>query len=202
MSWTARVPAPLAVAAGAAAFLFAAGFLIFAAMATRPAPPHAGIRGDAIVVLTGGEYRVQEAVRLLADGRAQRLLISGVNARTTPEQIRRTTGIDSRRLDCCIDLGYGAHDTVGNAEETRAWVQRWGFRRVVIVTSGYHMPRSLTELERVLPDTELIPYPVVSRNVQREAWWLYPGTIRLMVVEYLKLLPSIARLGAARIGLA
>ena len=57
--------------------------------------------------------------------------------------------------DCCLDIGYLAQDTIGNAEETRAWAQAWGFRRIVVVTSNYHMPRSLLELLEVVVELPL-----------------------------------------------
>ena len=49
------------------ALLFAVGLLIFISQIQKIAPGSA-LKADAIVVLTGGDSRVSEAVRLLADG--------------------------------------------------------------------------------------------------------------------------------------
>ena len=73
------------------------------------------------------------------------------------------------------------------------------FTRLILVTSSYHMPRSLIELERVMPEVALVPYPVVSRNFRTERWWLHGATARLLFTEYLKFLPSAARFGVARL---
>ena len=63
-------------------------------------------------------------------------------------------------FECCVDIGYEAQDTPGNADETMHWAADQGFSKLIIVTSSYHMPRSLTELGRVMPDVRLVPYPV------------------------------------------
>lgn len=175
-----------------------AGFVVFAASATalRPQPRSSA---DGIVVLTGGEHRIVEAMALLADGHGRRLLVSGVHPQTTRDDLRRITGLDSLLFDCCVDIDHLALDTVGNANETRKWAGTWRFSSLIIVTSTYHMPRSLAELGRLMPTTRLVPYPVVSRNFVTREWWLHPPTARLLASEYLKYLPAVARLSLARI---
>jgi uncharacterized SAM-binding protein YcdF (DUF218 family) len=178
--------------------VFVAGFLVFASVIARYTPAREA-RGDGIVVLTGGEHRLIEAARLLGEGRAGRLLISGVNRMTSREDLQRKSGLNARLFECCVDIGYTAHDTSGNAEETKEWARARRFARLVIVTSSYHMPRSLTELGRAMPGVALVPYPVVSRHLQTEHWWTNAGTARLLFSEYVKFLPSAARYAAARL---
>lgn len=177
---------------------FVGGFIIFASSISRYAP-HAGVRAEGIVVLTGGEYRLSEAARLLAEGRGRRLLISGANRVASPEDLHRKSGLEARLFHCCVDIGYAAHDTVGNADETREWAKLHDFSRLIIVTSSYHMPRTLTELGRTMPRVTLVPYPVVSRNLRTQGWWMHFATARLLFTEYVKFLPSAARYGIARV---
>jgi len=188
----------LAGAVAIALFAFLGGFVIFASSIAHYAPVD-GLRADAIVVLTGGEHRLSEAAKLLSENRGKRLLVSGVNRATTHADIYRMTGLSPERFKCCVDVGYAAHDTTGNAEETRAWASAHRFSKLIIVTSSYHMPRSLVELGRVMPATTLVPYPVVSRNFRTEAWWLHAATARLLFSEYVKFLPSAARMYVARL---
>ena len=65
------------LATGAALLLFTLGFVLFATVVTRP-PAVADPRADGIVVLTGESRRIAEGARLLKEGRAERMLISGV----------------------------------------------------------------------------------------------------------------------------
>lgn len=182
----------------ACGFAAGVGFLAFAHAVKQAAaidPPTA----DAIVVLTGGEDRIEAGIKLLANRKGKRLLISGVNPSTRAAEIERLTGYDRRLFDCCIDFGYVAVDTITNAEETRAWAANWRFSKLILVTSSYHMPRSLLEFARVLPDVELFPYPVVTRSLHLDAWWRHRHTARVMGVEYVKFLASAVRLAAARV---
>ncbi len=184
---------------GGAAFALTAGLVLFAASinhyetATRQHAP-----ADAIVVLTGGEYRIQEGLRLFGEARTRRILISGVNKHTTRDELRRKSGLPSTLFECCVDIGYAAQDTIGNAAETRKWANIWGFTNLIVVTSNYHMPRGLSELSRALPEAELTPHPVVSRSYRAEQWWLHWSAIRLVMSEYVKYIPSAARLAVAR----
>ena len=88
----------LAAAVAAALFAFLGGFVVFASSIAHYAPA-AGLQADGIVVLTGGEHRLSEAARLLAEGRGTRLLISGVNRATTRHDLHRKSGLSTAMFD-------------------------------------------------------------------------------------------------------
>jgi uncharacterized SAM-binding protein YcdF (DUF218 family) len=140
---------------------------------------------DGIVVLTGGSSRIADAMQLLSAGRGKRLLITGVHHATTTAAISRLIPDYRSLVTCCVDLGYSAVNTEGNAVETRRWAQSRGIRSLIVVTSNYHMPRAMAELARQLPDVALIEFPVVSDKVRTDRWWS-PVTARLLLSEYLK----------------
>lgn len=196
MARTQRLLAYLTVAC---ATILLAGLVGFAHIVSDQAPTGSE-RAEAIVVLTGGEHRIQAGLRLLADGRGKRLLISGVNrANSRALVLKRFDTPGDTLLTCCIDIGYSAHDTVGNAEETFEWAANHRYKSLLVVTSNYHMPRGLVELSRVLPGVNLVAYPVISPNARLQKWWQHPGTARLILTEYLKLLPAMARLAISRL---
>lgn len=178
--------------------LLALGFVLFASVVTRlPAQnnPHA----DGIVVLTGEGRRIAEGARLLDEGRAQRMLISGVFRRTGKKALIEISGLPEDKFDCCVDVGYAALDTAGNANETRAWAASHGYDSLIVVTASYHMPRSLAELSLALPSTQLIPHPVVPNNFPPSRWWLNASVTRTLISEYFKFLPTAAHLTVARL---
>ncbi|MEZ5925646.1 MAG: YdcF family protein [Hyphomicrobiaceae bacterium] len=172
---------------------FGLGFALFAEGIAREPGPEPG-RADAIVALTGGEDRIDVAVGLLSRGFGTRLLISGVNKQTSKDALRAEAPAAAELYDCCIDIGREAQDTIGNASETEAWVETHGFRSLIIVTSSYHMPRSIAELQRAMPEIELVPHAVVSDRLHMDRWWRHPATARLLFREYLKFIPAAARL--------
>jgi uncharacterized SAM-binding protein YcdF (DUF218 family) len=149
---------------------------------------------DGIVVLTGGDSRVTDALELLSTGRGKRLLISGVYVGTTTSDIRRQVVDYNRVLSCCVDLDYSAVNTVGNAVQARQWALKNGFRSLIVVTSAYHMPRALAELSHQLPDVALIPYPVVSDRLRIEPWWSNTATTKVVLSEYFKYLAAKLRM--------
>ncbi|MGE3710273.1 MAG: YdcF family protein, partial [Hyphomicrobiaceae bacterium] len=83
------------------------GFVLFATAATRKASQQIA-QADGIVVLTGGKLRIDEGMQLLRDGRGRRLLITGVNPRTTRNDVKRIANPGAELFDCCVDFGYMA----------------------------------------------------------------------------------------------
>ncbi|MGX5666966.1 YdcF family protein [Rhizobium daejeonense] len=175
-----------------ASALVLAGFLRFADAVTTFTPP-VDAKADAIVVLTGGYQRIDQAIELLRKGMGRRLLISGVHPTTTPAQIRKVTQSSPDLFECCVDVGYEAMDTIGNANETSRWIHDRGYSSVLVVTSNYHMPRSLMELRRIDPSTTFIPYPVVISDLKTTAWYAEPNLLRTLLSEYGKTLVAYAR---------
>lgn len=170
----------------------AAGFLWFADTVTSMRAPDA-VKADAIVVLTGGYQRIDQALGLLRDGAGRRLLISGAHPSASPNQIRRTTQGSEDLFQCCVDVGYAAIDTIGNANEITRWISDHAYRSVLVVTSNYHMPRSLLELRRIDRGTTFIPYPVVNSDLTRKAWFTEPDVLRTMLAEYVKMAAASMR---------
>lgn len=181
-----------------------AGFLGFvASLPDRVAEPER--RTDAIVVLTGGSGRVSTGLRLLERGRADKLFVSGVYKGVDVSELLRVSQQAPRWLSCCVTLGYEAETTYGNALESASWVKRNGFGSVRLVTAAYHMPRSLLEFRRRMPEITIVPHPVFPDHVKQDEWWRWPGSAHLLVGEYGKYL--VARLralvgGAAPVGAA
>lgn len=171
------------------------GLFRFAGLvAQAPQDASAQQTADGIVVLTGDAERISDAVGLLQEKRGRRLLISGVNPRTTRNDINRQTGASAQLFDCCVDLGYEAQNTWGNAVEAGRWSKSNGFTSLIVVTSNYHMPRSLMELRRVLPDTTMKPYAVESGPNDLSHWWRDRETAQLMIREYTKYLLAAVRI--------
>ena len=138
---------------------------------------------DAIVVLTGGSERIDTGLKLLADGRADQLYISGVGGPTkAPELVARAAS--DPQLGDRIAIG-NALNTPGNAAETAEWVHQHKIASIRLVTASYHMPRSLLELHTAMPEIQIIPHPVFPANVKTD-WWRWPGTASLIAREYTK----------------
>jgi uncharacterized SAM-binding protein YcdF (DUF218 family) len=146
---------------------------------------------DAIVVLTGGRLRLETALELLSAGRAQRLFISGVNPHVDRVALLRVAGRTDPAEADHIEIGHEAENTLGNARETAEWMRRKGYRSLRLVTSWYHMRRSLLEFTRAMPDTLIVAEPVFAGHGEPLAWSDRFDIAMLAVGEYNKFLATL-----------
>ncbi|WP_395451291.1 YdcF family protein [Aminobacter sp. UC22_36] len=176
----------------AAAFIFTGGFALFATHVSGLSTPANPAKADAIIVLTGGQARLDAALGLLKAGKGERLLISGVHPSATRRQLQLATGSD-KSLFNRVDIDRAALDTIGNAEESAKWVESHAYGRVILVTNNYHMPRSMLEMGRLLRNASLEPYPVVNSKLDDGRWLTKPEAFRVLFTEYNKYLLALAR---------
>jgi uncharacterized SAM-binding protein YcdF (DUF218 family) len=177
---------------GVLAVLWLIGLWHFAATlpTTVDAPDQAT---DAIVVLTGGSLRVEGGLHLLAEGKAKKLFISGVYRGVDVAELLRISRQSPDSVACCVVLGHTADNTIGNARETAQWMAHEGFHSLRLVTASYHMPRSLLEFARAMPDKEIVPNPVFPEPLRDGPWWHSRATVMLMAGEYSKYLVALVR---------
>ncbi len=143
---------------------------------------------DGIIVLTGGKGRIERGIALIADKKAKRMLVSGVDPSVQPAELAEVQHVPVELITCCVDLGKQAVDTRSNGDEAARWVRRNKFKTIRLVTTDWHMPRARFELRRTLGDDVIITSDAVESA---------PSLITLFR-EYNKLL---ARWAASIIGI-
>ena len=159
---------------------WALGFLWFAMALPQPA---GDMRTDAVIVPTGSAGRIPHGLEVLEEGLAREMLVTGVDREVKPKEFAAEFDVSSKRMKCCVTLGFAAEDTSGNAEETAAWVREHRIKSLRLVTADWHMRRTAIELDRTLPDSIL---------VVRDAVPSHPS-MGLLFLEYHKFLASSAR---------
>ncbi len=141
---------------------------------------------DAIVVLTGSTKRIRVGLDLLERNLAPRVFISGVNQNIDVQQILQLVERNYLAPKGRIELGYVASNTRENAVETVAWMHRHEYQSLRLVTSHYHMPRSILEFEHLKPKFKIIPHSVTPKVFLKrhgESWF---DKIWMMLEEYHK----------------
>lgn len=151
---------------------------------------------DAIVVLTGGAERVETGFRLLEEGLAPRLFVSGVHPDSRLADLARGAGMDPVRLLGRVELGHAAASTHGNAVEIAAWAKTQEIAAIRLVTAGYHMPRARSELRRAMPALRVLAHPVTPARLRAEGAFWRPRNWGLLLGEYMKFLGAEAGLSA------
>jgi uncharacterized SAM-binding protein YcdF (DUF218 family) len=177
------------------------GLLAFTSRVDQSTPAQEPPVADGVVVLTGASnVRLEQATKLLEAGKGKRLLISGVNREASRDDVLGVTKAVRPIYDCCVDLGYAAADTIGNASESAEWAKAKDYHSLIVVTADYHMPRSMLELHAAMPDVTLHPYPVVTESLNAHRWWKGGTSARRMIVEYCKYLAILGREAFLKLG--
>lgn len=142
------------------------------------------VKTDAVVVLAGGKGRIEEGVRLYREGKGERLFLIGVDPSV-------------RKSDLFVEKpgergGEGVHleklsrNTLENAILARQMLMTYNVRSMLLITSRYHMKRSLLLFGHVFPkDVAIYPYPVTVSS-STEGWWSHGGSVRLLFSEFYK----------------
>ena len=154
-------------------------------------------QSDGIVVITGGQQRLDAGLTLLATGTASKLLISGVGAGLNKVILANDLRLDQTQRDlliCCAELEFAARDTRGNAQATRHWAETNEIASLYLVTANYHMPRAKLAFEREMPHINLHYWPVNPDDLHIDSWWANPELVRLLAREYVKFLAEFIRL--------
>jgi uncharacterized SAM-binding protein YcdF (DUF218 family) len=152
---------------------WAVGWLWFAAAVVAAKPQLPDQKTDAVIVLTGGDKRVNTGLDLVADGKADYLFISGVNAKVKPEELIALWRGNHEKVLPKLTLGYAADSTATNATESGEWIEKNNIHSVRLVTANYHMARSMLLMQQQMPTLDIIKHPVVPADFEpwKEQFW-------------------------------
>ena len=140
--------------------IYTVGFLWFAAFLPQPLGAE---RSDAVIVPTGGPGRIEQGLAAVRAGQAKEMFVSGVARQVTTDEFAAEYDVPTAVMDCCVTLGYGAVDTRGNAKEAAEWVAERGHRTVRLVTTDWHIRRTLSEFRDTMPPgVRILPDAVPS----------------------------------------
>ncbi len=165
--------------------LWSAGFVLFS-RTINAYPQDNKTKTDAIIALTGGRNRISAAVKLLNQGLAPRLLISGVQKDIPRKDIEKINAIKLTGKPE-IEIEDKSQNTVENAIEATDWIKKNNICSIRLVTSNYHLPRSIQEFRSLNKNLKIIIHPVYSEKVSAK-WWKNFGSFLLVASEYNKFL--------------
>lgn len=144
---------------------------------------------QANVVLTGDNARIRRAFELLKDETAQKLFVSGVGTGVLVKEIASQVNFNIFLItdyENRIILGRSARNTIQNGTEVAAWIKANNIKSIRLITSNYHMPRSLLEIKSNIKDVEIIPHTVGVNDVKKEYFYLIKEYNKYLVANLLK----------------
>lgn len=136
------------------------GYLLFISLSSKILVNPEKIT-DSIIVLTGGKGRIVAGTKLLAQNKANKMLISGVKPQTSLKELK-INQINNKLLTDVIFLDHLSTDTKTNAKESAKWIYNNNFTSLRLVTSDYHILRSLLEFKEQMPGIVIIANPISS----------------------------------------
>lgn len=120
-------------------------------------------QGDCAVVLTGGPNRVRKGFDLLAQGQVKKLIVSGVNPRSSMREIFPQLPFYGTINENDVVLEKRSGTTYGNVQQTLALAEALKCRDLVVVTSRIHMYRALRTFKAIFPPNfPFVEYAVVG----------------------------------------
>tara|TARA_A100001011_G_C14304145_1_gene842261 strand:+ start:2085 stop:2684 length:600 start_codon:yes stop_codon:yes gene_type:complete len=143
-----------------------------------------------IIVLTGGKNRIEKGVDLLSKGYGDKLLISGV---FMPSEIESKFSLEKEKKElfkCCIFYDQKSKNTLENAQEVEKWLsENKDIESIILVTSYYHLPRSIMIFEKkIKSNVNIYPTPAVQNNNFKKQFFFH---LKLIISEYFKVIYSI-----------
>ena len=156
-------------------------------------PPQSENEIDLIVVLTGGQGRFKAGLELLKHYPKALLLVSGAETYVTLDDVLKANNVldidDKDRSR--IWLGKISRNTMENAAEVREVAEKIDAKKILLVTSSYHIRRALELVKRELAESELKNsklyfYPVESPNFPKMGWWRKVIGWKIFFSEYFK----------------
>ena len=147
-------------------------------------PQSSVIAIDSVIVLAGGKGRIQKGVELFLSLSAQYCVLAGVDKKFNRVAYFSKYGISDNPH---IYIDNRSRRTLENAVESWRILEPLNVRSVLLVTSNYHMYRSLFVFKKVFPSTvSIFPYSLHSDNFDVHRWYTQVLSSLIIFQEFLK----------------
>ena len=154
-----------------------------------------------VVILTGGTNRIKEGFEVIykLDKKSitnLKVLVSGTGKGFSKLSLQEklNPGFDLRLIECCVELDSVSHNTYSNAIETSKWVSKNKIEEILLITSNYHIPRSILEFQNKMPNLKILYYPIIPKKHQINKWLKSFETFSLIFIEYCKYIIANVRI--------
>ena len=142
---------------------------------------------DSIAILTGGKGRISLGLKLFIEHSNIKLIISGVDKKVSVNSVLPA----KLHKNNSIYIDQVSESTFENALVITDWVKKNKLYNVYVITSYYHMPRSMLLLNNLTEEVNYYSYPV-KREKSKNSNFLQETLFNLFLMqEYIKYLLSL-----------
>ena len=140
---------------------------------------------DIIIVLSGGEERMEVASRLLDEGYSNTILLTNVYG-FSPQAISDMESNESAEV---IYRDDQSTSTLASAKYSRKMMEETKLKSALIVSSEYHMRRVKMNFERTFKGTGYeLTYIASDSHYQPQRWWADEYSFSVTGSEYIKMI--------------
>ena len=141
---------------------------------------------DGIAVLTGGKGRINLGLELFSSNRNLQLIISGVDKKVSDKSII-PEGLNNKSN---ITIDKDSESTYQNAKVINKWASEYKLQNITIITSYYHMPRSMMLIQSLTPNINFYAYPVEKKIFNKVSFKENILYYSFLTEEYIKYVVS------------
>ena len=141
---------------------------------------------DGLAVLTGGKGRIGLGLELFNKHNNLRLIISGVDKKVADKSIIP----NDLKNKSSITIDKDSKSTYQNAQIINKWASKYKLQNISIITSYYHMPRSLILIQSLSPSINFYAYPVKKKTSSKISFRNNILYYFFLTEEYIKYLVS------------
>lgn len=156
---------------------------------------------DAIIAVSGGDTtaRAQLAIDLYQKGWAPLVIFSGAaedKSGPSNAEVMRQQALDQGVPEKAILVEEQSATTHQNAQNTSDILTDLKIEDAVVVSSSYHMKRTVLEFHKRAPDINFRAHPINSDNQWSVWWWTTPNGWYLALSEVAKII--VVYMGGSR----
>ena len=141
---------------------------------------------DGIAVLTGGKGRINLGLDLFKKSSNLRLIISGVdkkvsNSSIIPKNLKNKSN---------ITIDKDSESTYQNSKIIKKWTSKYKLQNITVITSYYHMPRSMMLMQTLMPTINFYAYQVEKKKPNKTSFRENILYYFFLTEEYIKFIIS------------
>lgn len=142
------------------------------------------IKSDVIVVLGGDEGRLEKAVELYKQGYASKILLSPISPLPGGLSISEANKLGIPREAILVESGSSS--TRNTIYYLNNIMINYNFKSAIIVTSDYHMRRTMMTFDKYKSSTFTIHY-VSALDLKGRKWYERPDKFKIWYTEFKRL---------------
>lgn len=144
---------------------------------------------DLITVFTGDQGRIPYGIKLAKSYNQSNIFITGVYGKNSVQTLINPLRIEGQIDVNLLEIDYFARNTVENCLSTLRYLrEKKGFKKILIVSHDYHIPRIRTIFNNILTEKDAFEFYYSGVTTDYSVW----RNLKVLYVEVYKFIRTYA----------